>query len=133
MPQGARSAGKPTFPYPRLHGAFEPSGVGWFNFALFRQRSHIQRVECRHAVRSLDSPWQSNGGRAEARASRAAGAGSRYRWHSGGHVKVSPTDPYLAFTDIATRAARLCDAQDSAVVQLADGNSLELEIGSQHK
>src|SRR5215510_12287473 len=33
----------------------------------------------------------------------------------------SPTDPYRAFADIAASAARLCDAQNSAVVQLADG------------
>src|SRR5262245_52455470 len=33
----------------------------------------------------------------------------------------SPTDPYRAFADIAASAARLCDAQNSTVVQLADG------------
>jgi GAF domain-containing protein len=33
----------------------------------------------------------------------------------------SPTDPYRAFADIAVSAARLCDAQNSVVFQLADG------------
>src|SRR5262245_28139090 len=36
-------------------------------------------------------------------------------------MSSSPTDPYRAFADIAASAARLCDAQISAVLQLADG------------
>src|SRR5215468_9093511 len=36
-------------------------------------------------------------------------------------MSSSPTDPHRVFTDIAASAARLCDAQDSAIVQLADG------------
>src|SRR5262245_56568711 len=36
-------------------------------------------------------------------------------------MSSSPTDPYRTFADIAASAARLCDAQNSAVVQLADG------------
>src|SRR5262245_37020429 len=52
---------------------------------------------------------------AEAREQQAATAGILAAMSS------SPTDPYRAFADIAASAARLCDAQISAVLQLADG------------
>src|SRR5262245_54973313 len=52
---------------------------------------------------------------AEAREQQAATAGILAAMSS------SPTDPYRAFADIAASAARLCDAQNSAVLQLADG------------
>jgi hypothetical protein len=51
---------------------------------------------------------------AEARAQQAATAGILAAMSS------SPTDPYRAFADIAASAARLCDGQNSTVVQLAD-------------
>jgi two-component system NtrC family sensor kinase len=54
----------------------------------------------------------------EARQQQAATAGILAAMSS------SPTDPYRAFTDIAASAARLCDAQDSAIVQLADETCL---------
>ena len=53
---------------------------------------------------------------AEAREQQAATAGILAAMSS------SPTDPYRAFADIAASAARLCDSQNSAVLQLADGN-----------
>src|SRR5262245_12191884 len=52
---------------------------------------------------------------AEAREQQAATAGILAA------MSNSPTDPYRAFADIAASAARLCDAQNSTVVQLADG------------
>src|SRR5262245_27236901 len=52
---------------------------------------------------------------AEAREQQAATAGILAAMSS------SPTDPYRVFADIAACAARLCDAQNSAVLQLADG------------
>src|SRR5262245_9349451 len=52
---------------------------------------------------------------AEAREQQAATAGILAAMSS------SPTDPYRVFADIAAGAARLCDAQNSAVLQLADG------------
>src|SRR5215831_152489 len=51
----------------------------------------------------------------EAREQQAATAGILAAMSS------SPTDPYRVFADIAASAARLCDAQNSAIVQLADG------------
>ena len=52
---------------------------------------------------------------AEAREQQAATAGILAAMSS------STTDPYRVFADIAASAARLCDAQNSAVLQLADG------------
>ena len=51
---------------------------------------------------------------AEAREQQAATAGILAA------MSNSPTDPFRAFADIAASAARLCDAQNTTVVELAD-------------